>query len=305
MSRSAKLTIFEGCDGTGKSTAAKEWARATNARYIHFPAMNRVGPGLSRMYVEAMLPALLGHQDVVFDRCWLSEVPYGQVFREGIDRIGDINIRMLERLALRCSTLLVRCDPGWELVKSSFLSRKGQEMLNNVIQLADVYKHYQLSNSDLPVVRYDYTKEASSFDVINSARYLRTEAHPLSWQSAGNINAKVCLVGEGFGERKDVDPFYQWPFASFSKMGCSQWLTTQLANHDIREDHLFWINADQDLTKLADCGFAKVVALGGYAAQRLVDHSVDHVHLVHPQYQKRFVSKSRYPLFDIIKGCYK
>ena len=91
MKTSKKLTIFEGCDGSGKTTAAREFAEQTGAKYVHFHNLPRIKKGLGRMYVEAMLPALLGYQEVVFDRSWLSETPYGEAFREGRDAgtVGD------------------------------------------------------------------------------------------------------------------------------------------------------------------------------------------------------------------------
>src|SRR5882757_4772670 len=107
MKTCGSLTIFEGPDGSGKTTAAKAFAAEMGARYVHLPQFKRVTTGLPRMYLEAMLPALLGYQDVVMDRCWLSEVPYGRVFRDGADRVGEISRHMLERVALRAGALVV------------------------------------------------------------------------------------------------------------------------------------------------------------------------------------------------------
>ena len=80
---SKKLTIFEGVDGSGKTVAAKRYADEICARYIHFGPFTRVTDGLARMYAEAMLLAVIGYQNVVFDRSWLSEGPYGLVMRGG------------------------------------------------------------------------------------------------------------------------------------------------------------------------------------------------------------------------------
>ena len=82
-STSAKLTIFEGPDGGGKTTAAEKYAKETGAQYVHFGPLPHVKDSLARVYVEAMMPAILGLQDVVFDRSWLSEIPYGTAFRGG------------------------------------------------------------------------------------------------------------------------------------------------------------------------------------------------------------------------------
>ena len=296
---SCKLTIFEGCDGSGKSTAAKAFAQATGAKYVHFAALPRVSAGLARMYVEAMLPALLGYQDVVFDRCWLSENPYGVAFREGQDRLGDASRRMLERLALRCGAVLVRCNPGWEAVKQSYMSRKHLEMLDDVGQLKQVFELYEHEPTDLPEVHHDYTIAYGHppYDAIESARF---ERHPLDVASAGNWGANTVLIGESFAERKDTDAFYQWPFGSFSNEGCSQWLTDKIDLVDVGEDDLLWVNADQDVSFLYDLQPEKIIALGNLAYERLYKLKIQATAVPHPQAWKRFNNGQRYPLLELI-----
>jgi len=299
---SCKLTIFEGPDGGGKSTAAKVFAESTGAKYVHFPALPRVSRNLGRMYVEAMLPALLGYQDVVFDRCWLSEVPYGVAFREGRDRLTDASRRMLERLAMRCGAVVVKCQPAWETVKANYLSRKHMEMLDNEHQLKTVYDIYADQATDLPLLDYDYTKGDLFADakLALTIEGLRMRQHPLDLATAGNWDARVVLVGESFAERKDVDAFYQWPFASFSGEGCSQWLTDKLELIEVGEDEILWINADQDLSFMLDLAPERVVALGNRAYDQLYKLKITAATVPHPQAWKRFNNGQRYPLLDLI-----
>ena len=295
-----KLTIFEGPDGSGKSTAAAKFAEATGAKLVHFGPLPRVSAGLARMYAEGMLPALLGYQDVVFDRCWLSEAPYGTVFREGYDRLGDSSRRMLERLALRCGAVVVRCDPGWDAVRESYMRRKHLEMLDNDTQLHQVYELYQSGPTDLPEVRFDYTV---GFGTLNhdSVEAARTPLHPLGISSAGAWDANVVLVGESYGERKDTDPLYQWPFASFSRAGCSQWLAHQLDVAEVSERDLLWVNANQDLDFLLDLQPGKIVALGNEAVSKLYKLKLQAATVPHPQSWKRFYHKQRYPLINLLQ----
>jgi hypothetical protein len=289
------LTIFEGPDGSGKTTAAREYAEATDALYVHFPALPRVTDGLARMYVEAMMPALLGHQSVVFDRSWLSEIPYGVVFREGADRLGAVKIRMLERLAYRCGAVVVKCQTDWERTKTNYLSRKHLEMLDNESQLAEVYSIYRGMRTDLPMLCYDYQQFDMS-DLHSTIYKFRTGLHPLSVRSAGNSDAPVVLIGETFAERKNQDPFYQWPFASFSKDGCSYWLTEQLMHANIHESSLLWVNADQNLGFIQGRNIT-VITLGEQAKKAAKDfHLTVHASVAHPQYAKRFYHNSNYAL---------
>jgi thymidylate kinase len=299
---SCRLTIFEGPDGGGKSTAAKVYAEATGAKYVHFPALPRVSRSLGRMYVEAMLPALLGYQDVVFDRCWLSEMPYGVAFREGRDRLTDASRRMLERLAMRCGAVVVKCQPAWETVKANYLSRKHMEMLDNEHQLKTVYDLYAEQPTSLPVFAHDYTKgDLFQIDkMVLDLEPMRFTRHPLDLASAGNWNGRVVLIGEAFAEHKDCDAFYQWPFASFSGEGCSQWLAEKLDLAEVSEDQILWLNSDQDLSVLHDLSPERVITLGTEAYQQLYRLKIKAATVQHPQSWKRFKHGQRYPLLDLI-----
>jgi len=304
-----KLTIFEGPDGSGKTTAARSYAEQVGARYVHFGPLPRVGDGLGRIYVEAMLPALLGYQHVVFDRSWLSEIPYGTAFREGYDRLGDGSRRMLERLALRCGAVVVSCDPGWAKIKASFMARKHMEMLENDHQLYQVHKLYQEHRGQLPSVTWDYGAGSTLERLSISVSERRPAPHPLHLSTAGAWDAPIAIVGESFGEVKNQDAMYQWPFASFSRAGCSQWLAAQLDLAEVPERRLLWVNADAELDFLSSMPQLRhLVALGVSASERLrrlpwpVGTTIHQV--PHPQFFKRFGSfkgSSRYPLVPLLK----
>lgn len=300
MGTSKKLTIFEGCDGSGKSTAAAKFAEATGAKYVHFGPFPRVTTGLPRIFLEAMLPALLGYQDVVFDRCWLSEPCYAHAFRGGKTRIMPADARMLERVALRCGATVIMCDPGWEAVLYSYRRRKGDEYLETEDQLRHVYEMYKLTKTDLPLTEYDYTAQG---DLIPEYQdNLRVLQHDLAFRSAGSLAARVAIVGSDFGSVKDQDPFLQHPFVSFSGSGCSQWLTSQLT---VSESSLFWVNADDPGIGVLAEGWPNIVSLGVVAAEALARRGMDSVIIPHPSSWKRFSHSEPYPLNDIITGLVK
>jgi thymidylate kinase len=301
MRQCRRLTIFEGPDGSGKSTAAQAYAEATRAKYVHFPALPQVDKSLGRIYVEAMLPALLGYQDVVFDRCWISELPYGISFRDGADRLGTSSCRMLDRLAMRCGAVVVMCLPEWETVKTNWSNRRGKEMLNTVDQLRMVYDQYTARLSTLPEVRYNYVKTVSNIYMYETISALRPRCHQIDVRSAGSTSAQTVLVGDCFESVKEYDSFYQWPFASFSNQGCSQWLTTELDNHDVTEQELFWVNADQNLEVLYELNPTTVIALGAKAAEELYKLKINAITVPHPQHQKRFRPNEPYELFNYLE----
>lgn len=305
MTTSCRLTIFEGPDGAGKTTAAKTYAAVTSARYVHFSAMSHVSSSLPRLFAEAMLPAVLGYQDVVLDRCWLSEPIYGAVLRGGQDRVGDISTAMLERLALRCDAQVVFCDPGDEALRASYLRRHEDELpksADQIVQLAELYRSLH-KRTELPWHLYDYTHEkvAGLIKRVDQPS-LFPRLHQLDTASAGNLQARVLLVGEQFAERKNDDMWYQWPFASFGGNGCSRWLTKQLLDAKISESELLWVNADQPLNDLITDD-RHVIALGNAAYSKLyaTRRCGPKTHTVpHPQHWKRFKHGEPYPLIDLL-----
>lgn len=306
MTTCRRLIIFEGPDGSGKTTLARDYAAAIGARYVHFSNMLGLNRGLARVYVEGMLPALLGYQDVVFDRSWLSEVPYGKAFRGGADRLGDVTRRMLERLALKCGAVVVMCRPPFDVCAGTFTNRPEVEYLKSVEQLRSVYDSYGSEPTDLPICYWDYTttldlKPSFVMEKLHSAmRYICVDPHPLHTMSAGNWDAPVILVGERFANHREQDPFYQWPFASFNYDGCSQWLTKQLLDAGIGEESLLWFNADQPIPSFS-CQ-RTVIALGNAADEMLTSRGVKHLHTTHPSNHKRFHSSEvAYPLIGMIK----
>lgn len=313
MRRCGAVTLFEGPDGGGKSYAAQAYAAATGARYVHlgpFPAVKSAA--LGRLYVEALLPALLGYQEVVLDRCWLSETPYGLAFRRGAIRLDRAQQRMLARLAWRCGAVAVACLPGYEVAARNWRSRRGEEMLHDETQLRSVYDWYEAAVSetgpgfDLHTLIYDY--KATSVDrMIHDVQRLRAAPHRLCELTAGNPAARLAIVGDSFGRVKESDALYQWPFASFSRQGCSHWFTEQLATARVPEDQLFWVNADQ-LARSNGCLVEelkrkRVFAFGLIAQHHLEQLQIPHVPLPHPQSWKRFQHGKRYQPLDQLRDA--
>jgi hypothetical protein len=95
------------------------------------------------------------------------------------------------------------------------------------------------------------------------------------------------------------------PFCSIK--ACSGWLNALLEEAGVPEDKLFWVNAldndgsEVDLSKLASAiEPTAVFALGNIARDQLKKHHIEHTHVPHPQYWKRFKSKEAYPLIPLL-----
>jgi thymidylate kinase len=307
--RCARVTIFEGPDGSGKSTTAARYAAAAGARMVHCgPFPRQTAAGLGRTYLEAMLPALLGYQEVVLDRCWTSEGIYGAVFRDGADRLGVVGRRILERVAMRCDARLVLCLPPVEICLAHWRRRhaEGGEYLERETQLQEVYRRYgQPGLTQLAVTTYDYTRD-EGYPLF----YDRGLRHDVVAQTSGHAGAKVLLVGEALTEPTDRNgPDTLYPFGDLSRGGCTQWLTRQLADADIQEADLLWTNADapgaaptlKGFTNRFEFGARNVVALGERATAWLVKQGVAFITVTHPQSWRRFHHHETYPLIKILK----
>ena len=313
---SKAITIFEGPDGGGKSTIAQEYAQLTQARYVHHGPYKQVTDGLARMVYESMLPALLGYEDVVLDRCWISEPIYADAFREGNDRVGPERARMMDRVAMRCGAVVVKCLPPWAFVKATFNGRKDEEYLDDDQQLLRVYGDYQHDlNTHLHVVEYDWTQHVDkklSLTVMTAIKPLvelqraKNPPHSIRALSAGNWNAPVVIVGDSFAEHKNNDAMYQLPFVSMNGNGCSMWLARQLTEAGISEQSLLWVNADEleRVPEFFDWHAAKkFITLGDKASSVIKSVGLDHSPVSHPQYWKRFQNGQPYPLIKVLKDA--
>ena len=169
------LTIFEGPDGGGKTTAAKKYAQGTGAIYTHMgPFPERTDDDLTQEYVNAMMPALLGRSHVVMDRSWISEPIYGEVHRSGANRITPRARGLLEMLARGlCDSLVVLCIPSYSTIRESFARRKQIELLADEAALMRVYDLYTRMETTLAISKYN---RDLSYDVFAAARSNRENA---------------------------------------------------------------------------------------------------------------------------------
>jgi len=157
-----RIIILEGPDGGGKTTLGLKIGRALGAEITnHGPYRNE--RQIWRHYFESMLPALADERHVILDRCWIAEPIYGAAYRGGANRIEPWQEWLLERIAERCSAIVVYCLPPVHVCVEAFRSRREDEMLDHEGQLRDVHLFYEddfrarTSTAKLNVVRYDYT----------------------------------------------------------------------------------------------------------------------------------------------------
>ena len=158
------------------------------------------------------------------------------------------------------------------------------------------------------------TRKVSSRDMFAKNKVIvRLELRRSIWLNARDkiLSApnSILIVGDRPGPSAPKEPHYHHtPF--YSTKHCSGWLNTALEVEKIPEKALVWINSadengkDYDIDIATNVGARKIIALGAKAAKWLDKNGViDFVETYHPQYWKRFHSKERYPLLDLILNC--
>lgn len=156
------ITVFEGPDGGGKSTAAKAFAEKSGALYVHNGPFKGESY-ITHHYLNGMVPALNGDRDVVLDRCWISEPIYGDVHRNGLHRVSVSDRAFLERTVLKkCRSVVLLYLPPLQVCLDNFNRRRRDELLDCESKLKDVYRRYWFNHkffTQLTVRVVDYTKE--------------------------------------------------------------------------------------------------------------------------------------------------
>jgi hypothetical protein len=306
MTLCKKLTIFEGCDGSGKTTAAKAYAAATNARYVHFGPANNIGFELPRYYLEAMIPALLGYQDVVFDRSWISEEPYGRVFRDGQNRIGKANQLILENIAKRCGAVIVYCDPGINQCLKAWGGPDREEMIKEASTLKKIHATYLDFGTTLPVFNFDW--QGADLEIN------RPLCHPLNSNSIGNPKADYILVIEEYGGfPKPGTLSFEFPYCVFQDYEIGDpyqdnvHSSSRMVKHfrHLFKDNLLIVATAADIMDFNfDLSLKTVIACGPGAEIGCLTLELKHILAQHPTCHESFedAKSDKNSLYNVVLG---
>ena len=266
------LVIFEGVDGAGKTTVARRYAEATDSHYVAFKEYPQLGAGYSRMYLEAMLPAIMGHIDIVFDRSWLSEWPYADAYRNGQRRLTLHAQRVLERVALRCGVCVVLCNPGLDAVEESYKRRQQDEMLKNMDQVRQVYNAYFYPHTALPIVGYDYTlysQEEGDIHLLSGIMKSRTQPIKAQVPVVGTQRAALIVAGKYSHPVAECNLHTPIPFTDFNGAGQLSRLTSLLEETHVGEHKIMWVDTswEHSLELLGEYPKSFVLALDNDATK--------------------------------------
>lgn len=307
------IIIFEGADGTGKTTLANWLVRNCGAVYMHMT--HRFMDKMFLYHTAALHRAveLSKTRLVVIDRLWLSEEIYARTFRN--NTAWPQHGRMFERVFQRFGVLTVLCLGGEQhAARFQALRKDRKEMFNSMQEVnrryedlcfgAEIskpinYCEQQTNNGGLwpsrNVLSFKMEKEPSIYLFLTGAleqlNLLQGQiSFPTDQQNlVGNvIDPKILFVGDKTNGRYAR---LAWPF--HAEGGGSRYLVEQLAQINFDEQQACWINIHGPLgkeliSKILTKG-PRVVVFGQAAAKtyrKLFNRSF--VALPHPQFANRF-----------------
>ena len=304
------IIVLEGGDGTGKTTLANALVKELDAAYYH--ATYRFGDRMDKYHTAILHQALREAEErpVILDRWYPSELVYARAFR-GKSK-WPYAYRMFERVGLKHNITYVFCHPrDKQVYLQAFdeLKQTREEMYDSVDRVYDLFGHMiHMLRYNNGLIGFDRFKQVNATleeqaRAIGEWAWGRAErlpkfaSDPNDRRFAGNPWAPVILVGDKSNIKGRHNP---WPFFEYGHS--SLWITKALAEMNVPESALGWINLHDKDGKvqwtLEELQFfdATFVAMGAAAQASLRSMGVHHKPMPHPQWLCRFHHEEyRYP----------
>jgi len=289
------IILLEGPDGAGKTTLAEKLRAIISKTAANMVHSVRHGPyaGLSseelcKLYFRSMSPALTFNDELIMDRSWLSEPIYADAYRDGYSRVDMPRRRMLERIALSRGAVVVLCQPDFEVCEQAFSARLGDEYLDNVDQLRQVYSAYEALalQTHLTVVHYDYVHDS----IEELFARIKTASVTNKSVGGGAFAKDNYLMLCDKGPQMNVKPSaVVVPFVNFlDNDGPSRMLATALEEEGVPESKLYWANTQSATGAPTDASFIqqltprKIFALGNNAYAWALNNNIKAIKLPPP-----------------------
>ena len=149
------IIILEGPDGSGKTTLAEQLAKQTKYLILH-RTQPKTDEEKARMMSEYLQVIRTG-KNMIFDRCWYSEMVYGPIMRDA-SVISYPEMYELERQLSKTGALLIYCTGKPEVLWKRSHTR-GEDYINHSTDHLNICKGYDELMAVphlIPVVRYEY-----------------------------------------------------------------------------------------------------------------------------------------------------
>lgn len=149
------IIIIEGPDGSGKTTLANKLSQQTGYPVVHrsAPKSEEEKAEMLAMYKQAIAES----KDIIFDRCWYSEMVYGPVMRDKACMSYE-DMYELEHDLAKVGALIIYCtDTPAKMWRRC--GKRGEDYIQDYDTFMAIHKGYtklmQLPHF-VPVVRYAY-----------------------------------------------------------------------------------------------------------------------------------------------------
>lgn len=149
------IIIIEGPDGSGKSTLAQKISKQTGYPIVHrsAPKSKDEKAQMMQMYKQAIAES----KNIIFDRCWYSEMVYGPVMRDA-SVISSEEMYRLELELCEVGALIIHCT-GPVRTLWNRCQKRGEEYITTYEQFKELHSRYdKLMKTPhlIPVVTYAY-----------------------------------------------------------------------------------------------------------------------------------------------------
>lgn len=140
------ILIIEGPDGSGKSTLAAKLSKQTGYPVVHRsqPKNEEERQQMMQMYLDAVKSS----DNVIFDRCWYSEMVYGSVMRDK-SYIDDKQMLYLETALAEKGAMIIHCTDYVEILWRR-CSARGEDYIKSIETLASIKDSFDYTMNNLP-----------------------------------------------------------------------------------------------------------------------------------------------------------
>jgi thymidylate kinase len=146
-----KIFIIEGADGTGKTTLANEIYKVTKGHILHSTYNKEFNIEKYHEQIIDSAISLAKYQPVIIDRWAVSELVYGNVFRDG----PSYDINKLIQAASHLQIVWIYCENEDSIENHKRNQKTREEMFNDMTGVVHEYDRY-ISTSDLGWIRYNF-----------------------------------------------------------------------------------------------------------------------------------------------------
>lgn len=303
------LILVDGMNIANRSAVAKEILGRMDPEQVEFYQCADVQ--LPHMYVRMMRDVLDRRKSAVIESSWRDQYVLAALGHPA--KMHRAFTRMLDRLAFGCGGVSAYCyADGRTYAKNLPEGNSYQALEPMILKMHDAWE--DLSFMGFPMIYINTSDDGFKTDVDAMMERLDIISGYNVGPGIGNWNPGkvVLLVGDRHGP--SIQPYrvdMNIAFCDMAKAGSSYWLSEQLEEAGIQEQHLYWINAfDQDgaPTDPTFVGLLQPVAvltLGDSAARWCDGNQIRCEQFTHPQYHKRFQHNTPYPMIARLKELVK